>query len=355
MIARPLPGGPDDSAPERFDALQAGRAVAAILVVLYHADGFVLPLRLYDGATAWAGFGWGYAGVEFFFVLSGFIIAHVHRRDIGRPARIGRFLRRRIVRIYPIYWAILAVLLIGYALMPAGTPEAARAPASVLASLLLVPTEARPILPIAWTLEHEMAFYLAFVALLVGARIGAALFGLWMGACALALFHPATSFPASFLLSPYNLLFAFGVAVAIAHPRLPRRAAAPLLAAGIAGFLAVGFSEQYLASWPLGLRTLAYGISAAAVIAALARARYGAPRFAVFLGDASYAIYLVHLPAMNLAAIALAPLGIADLLPPLAAMAALSVFAMLAGVATHLAVERPLLSHFGRPRRAALA
>jgi exopolysaccharide production protein ExoZ len=339
----------------RLDALQGGRAAAALLVVLYHANDFVLPLRLYEGGIAWKGFGWGYAGVEFFFVLSGFIIAHVHRADIGRPERIGRFLRKRVLRIYPIYWAVLSVLLLGYLLVPALAPEAARDPWAVVTSYLLLPDEGRTVLPVAWTLKHEMAFYLLFVAFLVGARLGAALFGAWMTACALALLHPATAFPASFVLSPYNLLFAVGLGVALTYRRLPARLAAPLLWSGAAGFLAVGFSEQYLAPWPLGLRTLAYGVSAAAVIAALARARPRTPRVLVALGDASYAIYLVHLPAMNVAAIAAARLGAPDLLPPLIVLAALCAVAVLAGVATHLAVERPILSHLARRRRPLMA
>ena len=324
------------------------------MVVFYHANDFILPLRLYEGEIAWRGFGWGYAGVEFFFVLSGFIIAHVHRQDIGRPERIRHFLRKRISRIYPVYWLVLTALLVGYAALPNLAPEAARDPYTVVTSYLLVPSESRTVLPVAWTLKHEVAFYLAFVAFLISARLGALLFGLWMAACALRLVEPATGFPASFILSPYNLLFALGVGVAHLHPRVPRQAAAALLVLGIAGFMAVGFSEQYLAPWPLGARTLAYGISAAAVVAALARARYATPRSWSFLGDASYAIYLLHLPAMNVAAILLAQLGVQVFLPPLVLLMALSCVAVLAGAAAHVMVERPLLAHLSRRRKIAL-
>ncbi|NBQ54213.1 MAG: acyltransferase, partial [Proteobacteria bacterium] len=48
-------------------------------------------------------------GVDFFFVLSGFIILHAHMDDIGRPARLGRYLWRRAVRVYPIYWICLTL------------------------------------------------------------------------------------------------------------------------------------------------------------------------------------------------------------------------------------------------------
>lgn len=77
---------------EKLHAIQAGRAVAAIMVVAYHANDFVLPLRLYDGRIAWRGFGMGYVGVEFFFVLSGFIMFYVHRQDFGHPWRFWTFI-----------------------------------------------------------------------------------------------------------------------------------------------------------------------------------------------------------------------------------------------------------------------
>ncbi|MFX8653275.1 acyltransferase family protein, partial [Acinetobacter baumannii] len=52
---------------------------------------------------------WGRWGVCFFFVLSGFIIAHVHWKDLGSPDRVSGFLWRRLVRIFPTYWLALAI------------------------------------------------------------------------------------------------------------------------------------------------------------------------------------------------------------------------------------------------------
>ena len=47
-------------------------------------------------------FGYGHLGVDFFFILSGFIIQHVHWDDHGRPERAGDYLWRRIARIWPL-------------------------------------------------------------------------------------------------------------------------------------------------------------------------------------------------------------------------------------------------------------
>ncbi|MFC0201936.1 acyltransferase family protein [Paracoccus rhizosphaerae] len=326
----------------RLDVLQAGRAAAAILVVLYHANNFVLPLRLYDGDTAWRGFGWGYAGVEFFFVLSGFIIARAHHRDVGQPTRILRFLYKRCIRILPMYWLVLTTLLVAYQLVPTLGAGALPDTEPAAQAYLLVPSAERSILPVAWTLKHEMVFYSAFVCFLIDVRWGAGIFFFWMGACMIALFLPELDFPAAFFLSPYNLLFAAGLVMYFFQPVVREPVARALVFLGIAMFIIVGLSEQFLFAWPLGVRTLAYGVAACAVIAGSVQISCRVPTSAVLLGNASYAIYLLHLPVMNVLAILLAKSGAGSLTPPLLMCLGLSAIAVAAGAAAHVIVEKPM-------------
>jgi len=82
--------------------------VASLLVVLFHMAG-VMGLHKYFGVKFGEIFGFGDAGVEFFFVLSGFITTWVHTPDLGRPAKLVPYLRKRVVRIYPAYSIIFAV------------------------------------------------------------------------------------------------------------------------------------------------------------------------------------------------------------------------------------------------------
>src|SRR4051812_18041777 len=98
---------------ERFDTLQALRGAACLLVVVLHTAGVeakfglrFAPLR----PVQW----FGYAGVDLFFVLSGFIIAATPRADLGRPRRLPAYLFRRAWRIYPTFWAVLALALVHY-------------------------------------------------------------------------------------------------------------------------------------------------------------------------------------------------------------------------------------------------
>ncbi len=338
-----------------LDALQAGRAVAALSVVLYHANNFTIPLRLYDGQTVWIGFGMGYSGVEFFFVLSGFIMIYVHSRDFNYPSSLGKYLRKRAARIYPIYWVVLVALILLYQVADGLAPEALSEPRVVVTSIFLIPDPQRTILPVAWTLKHEIVFYAVFAVFLVNVRLALAIFALWAGGCLVAMFPPQSSFPVDFILSPYNLLFVAGLLVGRFYRALPAAAALPLLGLGIVGFLAVGMSEQYGINWSLPIRTLGYGLAATASIAALARGAFAVPLWAVFLGDASYSLYLVHLPAMNLLAVPVGYLNLQDWLSPPLMFCILVGFAVAAGAAFHLVVERPLLARLATAGRSLAA
>lgn len=220
---------------EKLIGIQFGRAVAAMLVVLYHG-GRMLPQYLGDIGSA-KYFTFGNAGVDFFFVLSGFIIYYVHRGDIDNPGRLGRYVFRRVTRIYPIYWV---VTLLGIAVFAAKRDWTDLAPAHVAASFLLIPEAQSPIVGVAWTLCHEMTFYVAFAALIYSRSVGLMVIGLWALLVALGVFAPHKEVFLHFLEDPYHIEFAFGVLAAHLTRANPNRTAPILAALGIVAFLIVG-------------------------------------------------------------------------------------------------------------------
>ena len=145
----------------RLDTVQAARGVAAMAVVLSHA-GIVLGSATALGYVPLHGvFRAGHAGVDFFFVLSGFIIALVHHRDIGQPHSLPVYLWKRVTRIYPIYWVALGVLalLIAFGFVRDVDPVVAGTDiGQLLVTLLLLPQHRSPLLGVSWTLQHEMLF-----------------------------------------------------------------------------------------------------------------------------------------------------------------------------------------------------
>lgn len=328
--------------------IEAARGAAALLVLLYHA-----AYRLLDTAhfsfepiafVDW--FSFGARGVDLFFVLSGFIIFHAHRADLGRPDCIAAYGVRRLLRIYPVYWAVLAVVVLGI-VQPSGAPDAYAFP-KVLHSVLLAPVPDYPIVDAAWTLRHEMLFYMLFAVLILSRTVGIAVLGAWLsGILAAAFFNPA--FPYSFLLSPYNAEFFAGIAVALAASRWrirwPRRVA--LL--GGALFLASGVLYDIVDSLTEWECIAMFALPSALIVAGLAQLEQGAaiPRSARFTGRISYPLYIVQPIAMPAIAATLAVLHLDDM-GPAAVVLVLAAGSIASAIVLHRLIERPFQALSGR-------
>jgi exopolysaccharide production protein ExoZ len=280
-----------------FVSLQALRGLAALGVVLFH----LLPFEtkyLPGGSIVPAGFSAGRAGVDLFFVLSGFLAVWTTRGPAGAGAA-QRFLLRRVTRIYPTYWFYCVPLVLAAIAAPAGQRP------DVVASLALIPNVAPPLLLVAWTLEFEIYFYLVF-ALLVCARLSPrervlALVA-WGAVVAVAHWILAPTRMQALLdavLSPLVFEFLAGCAAAyLCAAGIPRARTA---VAGVLGcaVLVVGliWSETLFAlPW---LRVAVFGTGAALLLigcfGADAVIRRTLPGVIVRIGDASYSLYLSHL------------------------------------------------------------
>ena len=150
----------------RLGGIEALRGLAASAVVLYHAARHVD--KAYGAPGLAHAFLPGHAGVDLFFVLSGFIILHVHARDIGVPARLPHYANRRFSRVMPLYWVALCVTILAGSLGGHGWP----APWRVAVSASLLPAHLEPLLGVAWTLQYEIVFYAAFALLVLDRKSG---------------------------------------------------------------------------------------------------------------------------------------------------------------------------------------
>lgn len=341
-----------------FTTLQVGRGFAAIAVVMFHANSFFLPERLHPGEIASRAFNMGYAGVEYFFVLSGFIMVLSHGHQFGDRRFMPAFMRKRLVRIVPFYWLVLLALIAMRLLQSGGSgADAQLSLQNILHSMFLIPKpDGSPFLiNAAWTLSHEFLFYFVFALLFLSVRAGAAVFALWMAGVLVASIWPGARYPLNFLFSIYNLLFLLGVLAALFYRRIPVPLARLAAIAGLLGFFAVGLLEAYGIVVPdHGVRTVLFGLSAFLIVAGLAKleqaGRISAGRFLVFLGDASYSIYLVHGIALAIAARLLLSTGVNSAFSPAITFAIITVFATATGCIVHLLVERPLISRLRRSR-----
>lgn len=150
-------------------SIQVLRALAAWMIVYHH---FMQVIFHFDATNPVGDFfsEHGMFGVDVFFVISGFIMAFIAAE---KGVSSGAFLRNRIVRIVPNYWIwTLIILLLGQGVLP-GLSSAQATPESVVLSLLFVshpnPDAALgyyPTLPVGWTLNFEMFFYVLFAVVL---------------------------------------------------------------------------------------------------------------------------------------------------------------------------------------------
>ena len=333
--------------------IQAARAIAANLVVFSHlffveakytASGILPAFTLY-----------GIAGVDLFFVISGFIMVAVAGRDRG-PIE---FLWRRATRIYPTYWLVSLMVLATTLIAPTFVNSSITTPISLWRSFLLIPDRTFPLLAVGWTLVYEMYFYLAFaifLALRISVFTGLIAWGALILVIAATVPDQVASSPVlRVIVSPLTAEFMMGAFVGMLWRRRRVPGALAAGAVGLAGlivsivYIAPMLSlaaSPYLDSW----RVIIFGIPVALIVYALIGLEQlypsGRPaKLLVALGDWSYATYLIHvliISAIGRTIFALAPGGGGGASFALIATGVLA--ANVAGGGIHALFERPTLN-----------
>ncbi|CAN5606087.1 acyltransferase [soil metagenome] len=326
---------------QEYSTLQAARAFAASVVVLYHVQ-VTMALPQYFGAGPFPLFMAGSTGVHLFFVLSGLVMVIAHWGQLGRRNNPATFFWKRFRRIYPPLWAALTIVAVSLLILPIGAGPASLG-TLLSAYLVAIPVRQEILLGVEWTLRHEILFYALFAVFLWRPMIGGLLLGVWFLGSAVTVFV-APGFPSDFIFSPYHLLFGLGLVTALAVKKdwLGRPAVATACGAALfaLGWWLVAFGGQKSGA-PICI--LVFGLGSALLLAgslaleSLGRVRI--PRSVVFLGDASYAIYLIHFPVVTLLCKIGAKIGAPQVLWFITSV----VLSTAAGVVFHLAVEKPLL------------
>ena len=341
-------------APGEVRSIQYLRGFAAFGVLVFHA-----------AERAGGEFGVGAAGVDVFFVISGFIMWMVTCR---KPISPGDYLWRRVQRIVPLYWAVTLVAVALAVFVPGAFPTMQVTAEAVIKSLLFIPYRdpqglIAPLIVPGWTLNYEMFFYVLFAAgLMAPARLRP-----WLVSGALAALvaiRPLgdTQNPLfATYTDPILLEFAAGIWLGKlwSEGRLPGpRVGWSLVALGLAGFAAVTLAGVDVSS----ARVLLWGIPSLLLVAgAVSVERHGpVPNLWPLraLGDASYSIYLIHGLAISAAARALSMAGLES---PAVLFTAAIVVGVAAGLVAYHLVEKPAMRLFQtglgahRPRRAAVA
>lgn len=351
-----MPENPGENAGlgRRLEGLQAMRGVAVLLVLLYH---LAVIEQKYGGRRLLPDLaGVGAAGVDLFFVISGFVMASIMRGGfLGLPAA-ARFFGRRAARIYPLYWFYTAIVLLVAALRPGWVNASQGGKFEILPSILLLPMDGLPVLMVGWTLIHEMYFYAVmtlFLWLLPERRFGAALLAWGSAVAAGAVFlGPDAWLWLRVWTNPLTLEFIAGALLGVYFSRTRpgfggagwgMAAAGAALLAGYAVF--IRYTGRLLPE--SGERAWLFGAPMAALIffmmARERQARIRPPRWLVAIGDASYSIYLTHVLVLSAMGRVWAMFRSDGVLPNAAALAILAVGTVAAGRASYVWLEKPWL------------
>ena len=286
----------------RFDSLQGLRAIAALAVVLFHLR--IVEFKYLQGSAFLDAIArYGDAGVDLFFVLSGFVMTTITAGRYTGAASARQFLGKRAWRVYPLYWLFTTVVVVLMAFVPSMVNSSYH-DQSILASYLLLPHSQMPVLSVGWTLVHEAYFYLVFalaIALVAERFIPLYLLAWGAGIAVWSTLLPADTTAAERVAtSPLTYEFIAGALLGLYWRQIPARLAMPLLIAGaLTAVSAAGLlpSEGPAALTPW-IRISCFGSAATLLIAGAvmleAQGRLHVPRWLSRLGDSSYSLYLSH-------------------------------------------------------------
>lgn len=325
-----VPSSSPPPVPERIEALDGLRGLAILLVVVMHAL-YIAPLLGVDLAGAYARatlLGW--VGVDVFFVLSGFLITGILVRSKDAPHYFRNFYARRVLRIFPLYYAVLLLQTVGLAVFKSGSAMADGF-FSVLPWYATYLTNWAPVhedlFAHAWSLAVEEQFYLVWPPLLVllGVRAGPVFLVAFLAGTQMldfGVFGP-DSIELARRLAPFSAI-ALGVLLGIAlhvragftamHAACRHRPFVLLPAAALAGLV---FVPGDIGGWP----RLAIHVSMTVLVAAVVvnERHWGSAlcrwRPVAHIGVVSYGMYLLHQLCLIPTEKVLARLGTTDVVP----------------------------------------
>jgi exopolysaccharide production protein ExoZ len=348
-----------------YQSLQAGRAAAATLVVVYHVVSCVSSDKYFNLPWVTPPYAWGKLAVEYFYVLSGFILFMVHQQDLFRPQHFLPYILKRIIRIYPTYILIFLGVLVPALLIPSLRSSVPTDPIILASRLVLVPQwlQTRPsdgspfnVIGVSSSLEYEVFFYALFALLFLGRPVAVLLVAALLAAFIARMAGAPLPDVVLSIAGENTITFLLGIAAAGIH-RSGFRMPYPGWISLTCGFLLFTLhADWFRPFWPnIPLRALGTGMCSAGLILGLLSAEerglpVGQHPWFQRLGDTSYALYLIHFPlvsfmtkvamAVGMTRLGLLGIGLTILVEIVAAIAV--------SIAFHCWVEKPLLAFLRR-------
>lgn len=331
-----------------FNNIQAMRGIASLIVFIVHLFSTrpgMIPLWL---ERIW--YSIGPAGVDIFFVISGFVVtlaAAKSARSIDLRGSAMTFMVKRVLRVYPAYWVVFAIasLLIPYVwLSPEWLPRASNF------SLLTLTYTYNYKVMVAWTLVYEMFFYLILSALILfGRRFWHAFFvWIFIEIIAISLTNSYDKSMAYIVpLSPQIFQFCAGALVAFVFTTYQTKFGKEILICGSLLFLVMAAVNAKMGEWNPWNRTLTLTLPSAMMVygavAAEAEKRLKFGKLMVFFGNISFSLYLWHQLTFQSMLALFEKLKIIDVIPSGITLALWAACGIFVSYLSYKIIEKPLV------------
>jgi peptidoglycan/LPS O-acetylase OafA/YrhL len=291
-----------------FEGIQSLRAVAAIFVLLMHLTSIE---KKYGGGMSIMPevFHYGSVGVDIFFVISGFIMAIITKNLFCISCEY-KFLCKRFIRIFPIYWFYSLLVLGVFLFKPEIVNSTQGNQVNIIKSFLLLPDKNSPLLMVGWSLIYEIYFY--FIVALALRTVKDTRYPLFLIAWAFAVILISLAFSEvslakdspwfNIITSPLCLEFISGSFIGLFYHRVKQSYGAVFLGMGIlvilvAPFYMLSVSDPYIpGGW---INTGIFGTGAFLLVLGTVvyeqKLKLVIPKWLTEIGDASYSLYLSHI------------------------------------------------------------
>ncbi|MFC4077645.1 acyltransferase family protein [Salinithrix halophila] len=334
---------------KKWNLLHASRGFFCLLMILFNAH--------HMGVQFWKSgpFGWDTpvrsGAMDYFLILSGFVLFHTYQHRIGDFAAARHFFRNRLFRIYPTYWYIFIPMVPFAAFFTGEKLELA----DYIRSFFLMPIS-NGVNPPASVLSYFLLFYAVFgLVLLVGKGRGTVLLSLWFMIILIHFTHGIFEGHSvlAFVFSKYHLYFFAGGFIAYLVKKIEIPYPQVLVGAGLAGLVLTWFNK--VKGWVPIDELYEFGIPAATVLFGLALLESGRerviPGWINFLGRASYTLFLTHYPVLALLYQGYTEAGLTRMISPAATTMLMAFLAAAIGCLLYLIVEKPLLNFLLQNRK----
>jgi peptidoglycan/LPS O-acetylase OafA/YrhL len=329
---------------KNFDSIQLFRFLAALAVIICHSS-FYASERLVPGSYIYHE---GSAGVSLFFVISGFVMIVSSEKLINKVGGWREFVVKRIVRIVPIYYLITTFKLIVLITATSLILHSELDSLLILKSYLFIPAlnvdnEFRPLYGVGWTLNFEMFFYLLFALCLAFKFKPIPTLSIIFGLLASASFFKTPDWSDwSFYADPIVLNFVYGMVAAklIVKGRLmPTFISVGIVVVGLIYMFVprVGILSDFkINTWIGGLSSFLVVYGGASMDF---KPRVKIYPWLIYLGGASYSLYLIHPTISPMVPALLKRVGAYSTLASIPLSVALS---LIAGTVFYKFIEVPL-------------